>query len=116
MSPNDDQFLISQVLTGNTAAFSMLVERYKDLAYTIAYKILRNHEDAEETAMDAFLKAFQALKALRGMPGFLPGYTVSYLIRPFPGHVRKGSSSAILIIIYLMKCCRMNRLLPTFMR
>jgi len=70
MPHNDDPILISQVLNGHTAAFSILVDRYKDLAYTIALKILRNHEDAEETAMDAFLKAFQALKTFKGNARF----------------------------------------------
>ena len=66
MHQNDDQLLITQVLNGNTAAFRILVDRYKNLAYTIAFKILRNHEDAEEIAMDAFLKAFQGLKSFKG--------------------------------------------------
>ena len=70
MPHNDDPILISQVLNGHTAAFSILVDRYKDLVYTIALKILRNHEDAEETAMDAFLKAFQALKTFKGNARF----------------------------------------------
>lgn len=66
MHQHDDQHLINQVLNGNTAAFRILVDKYKNLAYTIAFKILRNHEDAEEVAMDAFLKAFQALKSFKG--------------------------------------------------
>lgn len=66
MQQYDDQHYISQVLNGNMASYRFLVDKYKNLAFTIAFKILRNHEDAEEVAMDGFLKAFQSLKNFKG--------------------------------------------------
>ena len=43
----------------------MLVDRYKDLAFTIAFRILGKREDAEEVVQDAFVKAFQNLSSFR---------------------------------------------------
>ncbi len=60
-----EQQIIASVLNGNTNAFAKLIEKYADMVFSIAYRILRNTEDAEEVAQDAFLKAFNALKYFR---------------------------------------------------
>jgi RNA polymerase sigma factor (sigma-70 family) len=41
------------------------VNTYRDLAYTIAMRIVLNKEDAEEVVQDAFLKAFMSLHKFR---------------------------------------------------
>lgn len=64
MQHNDTQ-LIGRILDGDTSGYGVLVERYKDLAYTIAYRILGRREDAEEVVQDAFVKAFQNLSSFR---------------------------------------------------
>ena len=56
-----DDIYIEQVLNGNTKAFAFLVDKYKVLVYTVAFRILRNHEDTEEIVQDAFVKAYHAL-------------------------------------------------------
>lgn len=61
MAQTDDQIIIARVLDGDTAAFEILVNRYKDMAFSIARRVCSNSEDAEEVAQDAFLKAYQAL-------------------------------------------------------
>lgn len=57
----EDRIYIEQVLSGKTASFAVLVDRYKDYAFTIAKRVLRNNEEAEEVAQDAFMKVFQKL-------------------------------------------------------
>ncbi|MCD4677085.1 MAG: RNA polymerase sigma factor [Desulfobacula sp.] len=52
-------------MQGNVNAFSFIVKRYKDMVYTVVYRIIRNNEDAEEIAQDVFLKAYQNLKQFR---------------------------------------------------
>lgn len=52
------------------AAFRVLVDRHKDLVYTIVLKISRNREDAEELAQDVFVKAFQGLSSFRQESSF----------------------------------------------
>ncbi|MFP4470897.1 MAG: RNA polymerase sigma factor [Bacteroidota bacterium] len=66
MVTQEDSFYIRQVLDGDTSAYSTLVEKHKQMVFTIAVKILRNAEDAEEVAQDAFVKAYQALGTFKG--------------------------------------------------
>ncbi len=74
-----DQIYIDKVLQGDAAAYSYLVEKYKDMAYTVAIKIVRNAEDAEEVAQDSFVKAFQQLKTFQGKSKFSTWlYTIVY--------------------------------------
>lgn len=64
MQPNDIE-LISQVLAGNVREFARLVDKYKNLAYTLAFRVVNNREDAEEVMQDAFVKAYRSLKDFR---------------------------------------------------
>jgi RNA polymerase sigma factor (sigma-70 family) len=66
MKEQDDIFHVQRVLAGNTVAFAVLVEKHSDMAFTIANKIVRNREDAEEIAQDSFVKAFQSLRSFKG--------------------------------------------------
>jgi RNA polymerase sigma-70 factor (ECF subfamily) len=45
---------------GDTAAFEQLVDRYKNVVFTLALSMLRSREDAEEAAQDTFIKLFRA--------------------------------------------------------
>ena len=79
MTQPKDQIYIDKVLQGDTSSFSYLVEKYKDMAYTVALKIVRNAEDAEEVAQDSFIKAFQQLKTFQGKSKFSTWlYTIVY--------------------------------------
>lgn len=60
-SVNDDQY-IEKVLLGDVEAFSVLIKKYQDYVYHIAYKIVKNQFDAEEVAQDTFLKAYKNLE------------------------------------------------------
>jgi RNA polymerase sigma factor (sigma-70 family) len=66
MKEQDDIYHVQSVLAGNTAAFAVLVNRHKELAFNIALKIVRHREDAEEIAQDAFVKAYQSLRSFKG--------------------------------------------------
>jgi len=70
MEYRDDNHYIEQVITGETAAFAPLVNRYKDLVFTLAMNITRNREDAEEVAQDVFLNAFRKLAGFRKESSF----------------------------------------------
>ena len=56
-----DQEIIRRVLAGEKKAYAELVNRHKDKAMTLAMRMLRNREDAEEALQDAFVRAFHAL-------------------------------------------------------
>jgi RNA polymerase sigma-70 factor (ECF subfamily) len=48
---------------GDKSAYKELINRHKDYAFTVAYRILNNREDAEEVAQDAFMQVFGALSS-----------------------------------------------------
>ena len=70
MIEQNDSQLINRILEGDISGYSVLVDRYKDLAFTLAYRILGNHEDAEEVAQDAFVKAYHNLAGFRQQAKF----------------------------------------------
>ncbi len=66
MSQKPDDYLIDKVIKGENNAYAELVDRYKQMVYTLAYKIVKNREDAEEVAQDTFVKAYNALNDFKG--------------------------------------------------
>jgi RNA polymerase sigma factor (sigma-70 family) len=60
-----DDLYLKLVLEGNTSKFSYFIEKYKGMAFSIAFRIIDNREDAEEIVQDAFLKAFKSLEKFR---------------------------------------------------
>lgn len=59
MSENEH---IQRVLEGDTDAFRYFIQTYQSYAYSLALRIVRRPEVAEEVVQDAFLKAFKALR------------------------------------------------------
>lgn len=66
MSKDKDQRLIKLAIAGDTSAFAKLVENYQHMVYTLALKLVKRPEDAQEVAQDSFLKAYQALNTFKG--------------------------------------------------
>ena len=62
----EESKVIEEILKGNTDKFSVLVEKYKDMVYSLCSRMLFSTEIAEETAQDAFIKAFKYLKNYKG--------------------------------------------------
>lgn len=60
-----DKYYIERVLRGDINAYSYLVEKHRGMIYTIALRMLKNAEDAEELAQDTFVKAFKSLKEFK---------------------------------------------------
>lgn len=61
---------IRQILDGDVSCFSWFVETYKDMAFSIASRILSNDQDAEEAVQDAFLQAYRSLGSFKGNARF----------------------------------------------
>lgn len=66
MSAKPDEYYIEQTLKGNVNAYAFLVERYKHMVYTLAIRIIKNREEAEEVAQDTFVKAYKNLEKFKG--------------------------------------------------
>lgn len=66
MNQTNDQYYITKIVAGDSNAFAVLVDRYKDLVFTLALRMLKNREEAEEVAQDTFIKVFQSLVKFKG--------------------------------------------------
>ncbi|RIA10364.1 RNA polymerase ECF family sigma subunit [Flavobacteriaceae bacterium MAR_2010_72] len=76
---SNDQIIINQVIDGNTNAFAVLVDRYKDLVFTLALRMMKHREEAEEVAQDTFIKVFKSLDKFKGGSKFSTWiYKVAY--------------------------------------
>ncbi len=67
-TPDND--LIQLVLQGNTSAYAVLVDRYRNFVFTIVLRYISSREDAEEVSQDIFVKAFRSLADFKGASKF----------------------------------------------
>lgn len=100
MASNSDHIqedlLLEKAIRGEREGLECLVNVYKDLAYTIALKIVLNREDAEEVVQDAFMKAFAALGSFRKASRFSTWlYRIVYNTALTKVAVRRISTQAI---------------------
>ena len=65
-----DSDLVRKSLQGDLESFELLIERYQQAVYNIAYYKSRNYFDAEDLAQDIFLAAFKALPTLKDINKF----------------------------------------------
>ena len=68
--PPDDATLVKRCREGDRAAFRVLVERYQRRAYSQAYGMLKNREDALDVSQEAFVKVFRYLDQFKGDSSF----------------------------------------------
>ncbi len=66
MTTNEEIILIDAIKNGTTNAYAKLIDCYKDLVYTLAFRMLKNREEAEEVAQDTFIKIFKSLDKFKG--------------------------------------------------
>ena len=66
----DDREAIEACRQGEREAFDRLVERYQRDVYRLCYRYVNNHQDANDMAQEAFLKAYRALSRFRGDSAF----------------------------------------------
>jgi RNA polymerase sigma-70 factor (ECF subfamily) len=66
----DEHAWVARARAGDPEAFRKLVERHRDRAYALAFRMLGSASDAEEAAQDAFLRAWRALPQFRGECAF----------------------------------------------
>ncbi|MFQ6043279.1 MAG: RNA polymerase sigma factor [Candidatus Poribacteria bacterium] len=66
----DDTQLVDKSKRGDVEAFGMLIKRHERGIYNLAYRMLKNVEDAKDAAQEIFLKVFASLNGFRGESGF----------------------------------------------
>lgn len=65
-----DQEIIDSVRKGNSSDYSILVNRYKNKAFSMLKRMLKNEFDAEEILQDCFLKAYKSLNNFKSEAKF----------------------------------------------
>jgi RNA polymerase sigma-70 factor (ECF subfamily) len=67
--PNDEE-LVQRAQQDDERAFGELVRRYEHKVYSLALRMVRNPEDAEDVLQDTFLRAFRGIKSFKGNSTF----------------------------------------------
>ena len=73
----EEDAFVQRAQQGDLAAYDELVRRYQERIYATIYHMTSNHEDANDLAQEAFIKAHQAIKSFKGGSSF---YTWVYRI------------------------------------
>ena len=60
-----EEQIIESVVKGNHGDFALLIDIYKDRAFNLLKKMLKNEMDAEEALQDSFIKVFNSLSSFR---------------------------------------------------
>ncbi|HEY4611627.1 MAG TPA: sigma-70 family RNA polymerase sigma factor [Bacteroidota bacterium] len=58
---DDDLTIVQQTLSGDSAAFERLVEKYQRLVFNLALNMSRNYDDAADITQSVFLKVYEKL-------------------------------------------------------
>ena len=62
----DDRTLALRAQRGDQDAFAALVTRHQRFVYNLAYRMLRDAQEAEDLAQEAFLRAWRGMPRFRG--------------------------------------------------
>jgi RNA polymerase sigma-70 factor (ECF subfamily) len=66
----DEPMLVARSVKGDKDAYRILVERYQDRAFAVAFEIIKRREDAEDIVQEAFVKAYLSLGSFHGESSF----------------------------------------------
>ena len=65
-----DAALITRVQKGEIAAFTLIVNKYRERLFSIIYNLTSNREDAADLTQEAFIKAFSSIPRFRNKSNF----------------------------------------------
>ena len=67
---NSDIIIVKKIKEGDTSEFRVLVDKYKDVSFSLACSILRNEHEAEDALQESFLKAFHNIRKFNNKSSF----------------------------------------------
>jgi RNA polymerase sigma-70 factor (ECF subfamily) len=68
--PVDDLPIVERVLSGDTEAFNLLVQRWERPIYNFILRMIGNRDEAMDLCQDAFMKAYRELGGLKDKDRF----------------------------------------------
>lgn len=75
----DEEKVIDAIVNGDANSFSLIVDAYKNMVYTLCIQLMKDSMIAEEIAQDSFLKAYKNLHSFKGESKFSTWlYKISY--------------------------------------
>jgi len=78
MDQQQEQQVISAILAGDVDAYAVLVNRYQQPIFNLAFRMTSSQADAADLAQEAFIKAYEQLYRLRQGQKFFPWlYTIA---------------------------------------
>jgi len=54
--------IIAEILRGNTSKYSYIVNQYSKMCFSVAFRIVKDAEDAQDIVQDSFIAAYEHLK------------------------------------------------------
>ncbi|SHL66999.1 RNA polymerase sigma factor [Flavobacterium xanthum] len=79
MSTLEDQHYINLIIQGDHNAFAVLVNRYKNMIFSLALQMVKNREEAEDVSQETFLKIYNSLSKFKGDSKFSTwSYKIAY--------------------------------------
>jgi RNA polymerase sigma-70 factor (ECF subfamily) len=69
---DEERLLIERVKRGDSIAYDALVRRHLARAFTIAYRVVGNRDDAEDVVQDAFIRALRYIRGFDERQAFAP--------------------------------------------
>jgi RNA polymerase sigma-70 factor, ECF subfamily len=70
-----DSTLVAATMNGESQAFEVLVKRHEARAFSRAFRITRNREDAQDVVQESFHKAFMHLDSFQAKSSFSTWFT-----------------------------------------
>jgi len=72
----ETKVLVQRFIEGDREAYAELVRRYKKRIYSLAYRMMGNHSDADEVTQETFVRVFEKRQDIRAIT-----YFQSFLLR-----------------------------------
>lgn len=61
---------LQKVLTGNLSAFELVLKNYQHYAYTVAFRVLSNDDDAKDVVQECFIRIWKNIGKYNGQVKF----------------------------------------------
>ncbi len=94
MTEGEDRKTVEAVLRGERAAYAVLVDRYKDRVFNLAYRMTGRFSDADDLTQEAFIRAYVNLSRFETEKSFFTWlYTIS--LNTVRNHLKKRNRDFI---------------------
>lgn len=87
-----DEDLISLVEAGDAEAFAGLYDRHSRSAYSLAYRMMRDRQEAEDLVQDSFIKVWRSARSYRAERGSVRTWILSVTHNRGIVHLRSTAS------------------------